>query len=107
MTKRTMYQSIPSTNMPTSPGVLNPLSARVPGFLPSELPGGFPGVWHIISSISSTKLSVVAALRHFFSLKLIHQLLKLSNEEICFKTGGMLQYDEVILLFKPDGITKE
>ena len=36
-----MHQSIPSVNiLPGNPGVLYLLSAQVPGFVPSELPGG-------------------------------------------------------------------
>ena len=36
-----MRQSIPSANIPPpTPGVLHLLSAQVPGFVPSELPGG-------------------------------------------------------------------
>ena len=39
--RRIMHQSIPSTNIPrAAPGVLHLLSDRVPGFVPSELPGG-------------------------------------------------------------------
>ena len=36
-----MHQSVPSANIPPPPpGVLNLLSARVPEFVPSELPRG-------------------------------------------------------------------
>ena len=41
-----MHQSIPSTNIPlprATPGDFPQLSARVPGFVPSEFPGGSPG----------------------------------------------------------------
>ena len=38
-----------------------------PGFLPSELHGGFPGGAGILCSIISPKLSVDAASMHFFS----------------------------------------
>ena len=55
-----MRQSIPSANTPSgNPGVLHLLSARVPGFVPSELPEGCPGVGSIIC-YQSTKLSVNA-----------------------------------------------
>ena len=41
-----MHQSIPSTNIPprATPGDFPQLSARVPRFVPSEFPGGPPGV---------------------------------------------------------------
>ena len=59
-----MHQSIPSVNVSrATPGVLHLLSARVPGFVPSELPGGCLGVaWgsDLLSIIISTKLSVDA-----------------------------------------------
>ena len=48
-----MDQPIPRVNIPpATPGVLHLLSARVPGFVPSELQGGlprgYPGVRPII-----------------------------------------------------------
>ena len=56
-----MHQSIPSANIP--PGNRRgfaPTFSPVPGFVPSELPGGCPGVGPIIY-YQSTKLSVNAA----------------------------------------------
>ena len=46
---RIMHQSIPSANIPREiSGVLHLLSARVPGFVPSELSGSCPGVGSFI-----------------------------------------------------------
>ena len=60
-----MDQSIPRVNIPpATPGVLHLLSARVPGFVPSELCGRCLGVIRgsgLLSIIISTKLSVDAA----------------------------------------------
>ena len=46
---RVMHQSIPSANITqATPGALHLLSVQVPGFVPSEFPGGLPGVGPII-----------------------------------------------------------
>ena len=78
-----------------NPGFLYLLSALVAGLDCLRVSRGSD----LSSSILSTKLSFDAVLRHFFSFKLIHQLTRLSNEKVCFKTGGMLQ--------KLESMTKE
>ena len=86
-----MHQSIPSTNIPrwASPGVLHLLLARVPGFYHLNCPGVARGLGLSSINISNTKLSVNAELRHFFSFRLIYQLLQLFSKKICFKTEDL------------------
>ena len=79
-----MHQSIPSPNIP---GVLHLLGYRDVYHL------NCPGIaWEsdLLSDILSTKLSVDATLRHFFSFKLIYQVFQVSSEKICSITGGIL-----------------
>ena len=64
----------------TTPGCLHLLSTQLPGFLPSELPDGCRGSG-LFYDILSSNLLVEAALRYYFSFKLIYQLLQFSGEK--------------------------
>ena len=79
---------------PTSPGVLHLLSAQVPGFVPSELPGGCLEVARRsgLLSVIILKSQVVSScgMEALFSSRLIYQSLLLSSHKICFKAGGKL-----------------
>ena len=60
----------------------------------------------LFSNISSTKLSVDAAFRHYFGFKLIYQPLQFFGEK-SFKTGVYFKMIRLVLSFKLEGITKE
>ena len=70
----------------TIPGALHSLSTQVPGFLPSELPDGCWGSG-LFYDILSSNLLVDAALKHYFSFKLIYQLLQFSSEKSDLELG--------------------
>ena len=90
-----MYQSIPSTNTP-------PGDPQV--FAPTFGPGtGICTIWiargsSSLSIILITKMSVDGALRHFFSFKMICQLLQLSSEksDLFQNWGNTLKWSSMV-----------
>ena len=74
----------PSANIlppQATPGVLHLLSARVPGFVPSELPGVGPIYYHKCQVVSEGTFQLQTD---------VSDLLLLSSHKICFKPGGKL-----------------
>ena len=80
-----MHKSITNIHPWAIPGGLQLLSARVLGFVP------FTRALDLISNTLSTKLSVDAALKHFFCFELIYQLLQLSSENLFQNSGNTLK----------------
>ena len=104
-----MHQSIPSANIPATPGVLHLLSAQVPGFVPSELPGGGGGVYPRVGSIiyyQSTMLSVNAAWRHIPASD-VPSIAALLLQNLFQSLGKTLKLLSMVLKLELKGMTKE
>ena len=92
------------TSPPGAPGVLHLLSARVPGFVPSELPGGCPRVGPIIKVPSRQLMPHEGTFQLQTDLPSIAALLL---QNLFQSWGKALKLKSVVLKLKLEGMTKE
>ena len=97
-----MHQSIPSVNIPSGqpPGFCTYFQPWSQGFVPSELPGGCPGVGLII------KLPSCQLMPHEGTFQLQTDLPSITALQLS-KLGENFKTLSMVLKLKPEGMTKE